>query len=254
LPHKNLLWRNIIMIEIKNLSKIYQLGKEKLYALDKVSLKIEAGEFAAIVGPSGSGKSTLMNILGCLDIPTEGHYILDGKPVESLNDDQLAEIRNEKIGFIFQRYNLLTRLNVYENVEIPLIYLGIGNAERKKRIEQALEQVGLSSHIHHKPSELSGGQQQRVAIARALATNPSVIMADEPTGALDSKTGREVLNLLKKLHKSGRTIVLITHDLSIAAEAERRIQIKDGHIISDDGGENSETLSIVKNGSKVNCN
>jgi putative ABC transport system ATP-binding protein len=242
------------MIEIKNLSKIYQLGKEKLYALDKVSLKIEAGEFAAIVGPSGSGKSTLMNILGCLDIPTEGHYILDGKPVESLNDDQLAEIRNEKIGFIFQRYNLLTRLNVYENVEIPLIYLGIGNAERKKRIEQALEQVGLSSHIHHKPSELSGGQQQRVAIARALATNPSVIMADEPTGALDSKTGREVLNLLQKLHKSGRTIVLITHDLSIAAEAERRIQIKDGHIISDDGGENSETLSIVKNGSKVNCN
>jgi putative ABC transport system ATP-binding protein len=242
------------MIEIKNLSKIYQLGKEKLYALDKVSLKIEAGEFAAIVGPSGSGKSTLMNILGCLDIPTEGHYILDGKPVESLNDDQLAEIRNEKIGFIFQRYNLLTRLNVYENVEIPLIYLGIGNAERKKRIEQALEQVGLSSHIHHKPSELSGGQQQRVAIARALATNPSVIMADEPTGALDSKTGREVLNLLQELHKSGRTIVLITHDLSIAAEAERRIQIKDGHIISDDGGENSETLSIVKNGSKVNCN
>jgi putative ABC transport system ATP-binding protein len=242
------------MIEIKNLSKIYQLGKEKLYALDKVSLKIEAGEFAAIVGPSGSGKSTLMNILGCLDIPTEGHYILDGKPVESLNDDQLAEIRNEKIGFIFQRYNLLTRLNVYENVEIPLIYLGIGNAERKKRIEQALEQVGLSSHIHHKPSELSGGQQQRVAIARALATNPSVIMADEPTGALDSKTGREVLNLLQELHKSGRTIVLITHDLAIAAEAERRIQIKDGHIISDDGGENSETLSIVKNGSKVNCN
>ena len=236
------------MIEIKNLSKIYEIGKEKLYALDKVSLKIEEGEFAAIVGPSGSGKSTLMNILGCLDVPTEGHYLLDGKAVESLNDDQLAAIRNEKIGFIFQRYNLLTKLNVYENVEIPLIYLGLGNAERKERIQKALDQVGLSSHMHHKPTELSGGQQQRVAIARALATNPSVIMADEPTGALDSKTGKEVITLLQKLHKSGRTIVLITHDLSIAAEAERRIQIKDGHIISDDGGDSSENLSIAQNG------
>lgn len=233
------------MIEIKNLSKIYQIGKEKLYALDKVSLKINNGEFAAIVGPSGSGKSTLMNILGCLDIPSEGSYIIDGTPVESLNDDQLAEIRNAKIGFIFQKYNLLTKLNVYENVEIPLIYLGIGNTERKEKIEKALDQVGLSSHIHHKPSELSGGQQQRVAIARALVTNPSVIMADEPTGALDSKTGKEVLALLQELHKSGRTIVLITHDLSIAAEAERRIQIKDGHIISDDGGENYEDTSAI---------
>lgn len=233
------------MIEIRNLSKIYEIGKEKLYALDNVSLKINDGEFAAIVGPSGSGKSTLMNILGCLDIPSKGSYILDGTPVESLNDDQQAEIRNEKIGFIFQKYNLLTKLNVYENVEIPLIYLGTGNAERKERIEKALEQVGLSSHIHHKPSELSGGQQQRVAIARALVTNPSVIMADEPTGALDSKTGKEVLALLQELHKTGRTIVLITHDLSIAAEAERRIQIKDGHILSDDGGENNEDTSAV---------
>lgn len=233
------------MIEIKNLSKIYKIGKEKLYALDNVSLRINDGEFAAIVGPSGSGKSTLMNILGCLDIPSEGSYILDGTPAQTLNDDQLAEIRNEKIGFIFQRYNLLTKLNVYENVEIPLIYLGIGNAERKERIEKALGQVALSSHIHHKPSELSGGQQQRVAIARALVTNPSVIMADEPTGALDSKTGKEVLALLQELHKSGRTIVLITHDLSIAAQAERRIQIKDGHIISDDGGENYEDTSAI---------
>ncbi len=233
------------MIEIKNLSKIYTIGKEKLYALDKVSLKINDGEFAAIVGPSGSGKSTLMNILGCLDTPSEGSYIIDGTPAQNLNDDQLAEIRNAKIGFIFQRYNLLTKLNVYENVEIPLIYLGIGNTERKERIEKALNQVGLSSHIHHKPSELSGGQQQRVAIARALVTNPSVIMADEPTGALDSKTGKEVLALLQELHKSGRTIVLITHDLAIAAEAERRIQIKDGHIISDDGGENYENTSAI---------
>jgi putative ABC transport system ATP-binding protein len=165
--------------------------------------------------------------------------------VESLNDDRLAEIRNEKVGFIFQKYNLLTKLNVYENVEIPLIYLGIGNAERKERIAKALDQVGLSSHIHHKPSELSGGQQQRVAIARALVTNPSVILADEPTGALDSKTGKEVLALLQELHKAGRTIVLITHDLSIAAEAERRIQIKDGRILSDDGGENNENTSAV---------
>lgn len=223
------------MIEVKNLSKIYTMGKEKVYALDNISINIKDGEFAAIVGPSGSGKSTLMNILGCLDVPTEGSYILDGKPVESLNDDQLAEIRNEKIGFIFQRYNLLTKLNVYENVEIPLIYLGLSSSERKQRIADALEQVGLSNRVHHKPTELSGGQQQRVSIARALATNPSLIMADEPTGALDSKTGKEVLALLQELHKTGRTIVLITHDLSIAEKAERRIQIKDGHIISDDG-------------------
>lgn len=223
------------MIEVKNLSKIYTMGKEKVYALDNISINIKDGEFAAIVGPSGSGKSTLMNILGCLDVPTEGSYILDGKPVESLNDDQLAEIRNEKIGFIFQRYNLLTKLNVYENVEIPLIYLGLSSSERKQRIADALEQVGLLNRVHHKPTELSGGQQQRVSIARALATNPSLIMADEPTGALDSKTGKEVLALLQDLHKTGRTIVLITHDLSIAEKAERRIQIKDGHIISDDG-------------------
>lgn len=233
------------MIEIKNLSKIYKMGKDTLYALDKISLTIKDGEFTAIVGPSGSGKSTLMNILGCLDIPSEGSYILDGKPVSSLNDDEQAEIRNEKIGFIFQRYNLLTKLNVYENVEIPLIYQGIGSAERKEKINDALEKVGLLSHIRHKPSELSGGQQQRVAIARALATNPSVIMADEPTGALDSKTGKEVIDILKGLHKTGRTIVLITHDLSIANEAHRRIQIKDGHIVSDDGGKNNEIISTL---------
>lgn len=224
------------MIEVKNLSKIYKMGKETLYALDKISLSVKDGEFAAIVGPSGSGKSTLMNILGCLDIPSEGEYILDGKSVSSLNDDEQAEIRNEKIGFIFQKYNLLTKLNIYENVEIPLIYQGINSSERKVRINEALAKVGLLSHMRHKPAELSGGQQQRVAIARALVTNPSVILADEPTGALDSKTGKEVLGILKDLHKSGKTIVLITHDLSIAAEAQRRIQIKDGHIISDDGG------------------
>ena len=233
------------MITIENLSKIYEMGKEKVYALDKVSLSIKEGEFTAIVGPSGSGKSTLMNILGCLDVPTEGKYILDGNEVENMNDNQLADIRNKKIGFIFQRYNLLTKLNVYENVEIPLIYGGLSASERKERITDALKQVGLLDRINHRPTELSGGQQQRVAIARALATNPAVIMADEPTGALDSKTGKEVIELLKDLHKSGRTIILITHDLAIANQAARRIQIRDGHIISDDGGNNNENISTI---------
>ncbi len=233
------------MITIENLSKIYEMGKEKVYALDKVSLSIKEGEFTAIVGPSGSGKSTLMNILGCLDVPTEGKYILDGNEVENMNDNQLADIRNKKIGFIFQRYNLLTKLNVYENVEIPLIYGGLSASERKERITDALKQVGLLDRISHKPTELSGGQQQRVAIARALATNPAVIMADEPTGALDSKTGKEVIELLKELHKAGRTIILITHDLAIANQAARRIQIRDGHIISDDGGNNNENIPTI---------
>lgn len=233
------------IIEIRDLTKIYKMGSEKLYALNNISLKIKDGEFVAIVGPSGSGKSTLMNILGCLDTPTSGSYILDGNEVESLNDNELAEIRNKKIGFIFQRYNLLTKLNIYENVEVPLLYMGLDNKEREKRIKEALNQVGLSNRMHHKPSELSGGQQQRVAIARALATNPSVIMADEPTGALDSKTGKEILALLKTLNKNGSTIILITHDLSIAKEAQRRIQIKDGEMTSDDGGDIIERTTVI---------
>ena len=221
------------MIEIKEISKIYKMGNQMISALDKVSLVINDGEFVAIVGPSGSGKSTLMNILGCLDSPTAGNYILDGKKVDTLNDSKLAEIRNKYIGFIFQKFNLLPKLNVYENVEIPLIYMGLSVIERNKRITTALEQVGLLDRLHHKPTELSGGQQQRVAIARALVTNPSVILADEPTGALDSKTGKEIIELLKKLHKGGVTIILITHDLSIAQDAERRIYLKDGRITSD---------------------
>ncbi|MDD3223167.1 MAG: ABC transporter ATP-binding protein [Clostridium sp.] len=233
------------IIEIKNLNKIYKMGSENVYALNDVSLEIKEGEFVAIVGPSGSGKSTLMNILGCLDTPTSGTYILDGSEVESLNDNELAEIRNKKIGFIFQRYNLLTKLNIYENIEIPLLYMGLDNKERETRIKEALSQVGLSNRLHHKPSELSGGQQQRVAIARALATNPSVIMADEPTGALDSKTGKEILALLQTLNQNGRTIILITHDLSIAKEAQRRIQIKDGHMISNGGGDTIECNSVI---------
>jgi putative ABC transport system ATP-binding protein len=221
------------MIEIKNISKTYTIGNQKLCALDNVSLIINDGEFVSIVGPSGSGKSTLVNIIGCLDTPSEGNYILDNKAVEKLGDADLAEIRNKKLGFIFQKYNLIPTLNVYENVEIPLIYMGKNSVERNEKITTALEQVGILNRIHHKPAELSGGQQQRVAIARALVTNPSVLLADEPTGSLDSKTGKEIIEILKKLNKAGKTIVLITHDPSIAQEADRRIHIKDGHIISD---------------------
>jgi len=221
------------MIEIKNISKTYTIGNQKLCALDNVSLIINDGEFVSIVGPSGSGKSTLVNIIGCLDTPSEGNYILDNKAVEKLGDADLAEIRNEKLGFIFQKYNLIPTLNVYENVEIPLIYMGKNSVERNEKITAALEQVGILNRIHHKPAELSGGQQQRVAIARALVTNPSVLLADEPTGSLDSKTGKEIIEILKKLNKAGKTIVLITHDPYIAQEADRRIHIKDGRIISD---------------------
>lgn len=226
------------MIELKGISKIYKMGNQMLCALDKVSLIINDGEFVAIVGPSGSGKSTLMNIIGCLDSPTAGSYILDGKKVDTLSDNKLAEIRNKYIGFIFQKFNLLPKLNVYENVEMPLIYMGLSAIERNKRITTALEQVGLLDRLHHKPTELSGGQQQRVAIARALVTNPSVILADEPTGALDSKTGKEIIELLRKLHKGGVTVILITHDLSIAQDAERRIYLKDGLITSDTADKN----------------
>lgn len=221
------------MIEIRNLTKIYKMGETEVRALDGISLSIAEKEFVAIVGPSGSGKSTLMNILGCLDIPTEGSYELDGQEVSQCNDNQLAEIRNRKIGFIFQNFNLLSKLNAIENVELPLIYIGVGSKERKAKAIEALKKVGLEQRVHHKPSELSGGQQQRVAIARALVTNPPFILADEPTGNLDSKTGKEVLQMLKDLHAKGNTIVLITHDDSIAKEAERVVRIKDGKIVMD---------------------
>ncbi|MDP4146265.1 MAG: ABC transporter ATP-binding protein [Bacillota bacterium] len=228
------------MIEIKNMSKVYEMGGNKLYALDHVSLSIKEKEFVAIVGPSGSGKSTLMNMLGCLDVPTEGEYYLDGIEIGDRSDDQLAEIRNQKIGFIFQRYNLLSNLNVLDNVELPLIYLGVSTEERRKKAIEALKKVGLEDRINSKPSELSGGQQQRVAIARALVADPPVILADEPTGALDSKTGKEVMSILQNLHKNGNTIILITHDMGIAEQAKRIVRIMDGKIIEDRGDDISE--------------
>lgn len=222
------------MIEFKHIYKIYHVGDSEVRAVDDVSFKIEKGEFVAIVGQSGSGKSTCMNIIGALDVPTSGEYLLNGKDVSHYTDNQLAEIRNETLGFIFQQYNLIAKLNVYENVELPLLYRNMTAEERKKRVLESLEKVGLKGRIHHMPNQLSGGQQQRVSIARALATHPSIILADEPTGALDSKTGREVLAFLKQLNEEGNTIVLITHDLGIAAEAKRIIKIQDGKIISDE--------------------
>ncbi len=218
------------MLSLKNIKKYYKMGNNIVKALDDVSFEVNEGEFVAIVGPSGSGKSTLMNIMGCLDIPTEGQYFVDGVSVSSFKDNELAHFRNKKIGFIFQGFNLLPKLNAFENVELPLIYQGIKKAERQKRVRWALGLVGISAREKHLPTELSGGQQQRVAIARAIATRPSVILADEPTGNLDTKTGEEVLNILKELNKSGTTIVMITHDNGIASHAERIVRILDGKL------------------------
>ena len=200
------------LIEFRDLNKYYQMGETTVRAVDGISMQIMQGEFVAIVGQSGSGKSTCMNIIGCLDIPTSGHYILGGDDVSALDDDALADIRNKMIGFIFQQYNLLPKLSALGNVELPLIYSGLSKAERRDKAMQVLNKVGLGDKLYNLPSQLSGGQQQRVSIARALATSPSVILADEPTGALDSKTGKEVIELLKKLHQEGNTVVLITHD------------------------------------------
>lgn len=221
------------MIKISDMYKIYTMGDNKVAALNGINLHIKAHEFVSIVGPSGSGKSTLMNMLGCLDTPTSGRYMLDGKEVSKLKDDELAEIRNKKIGFIFQRFNLLQKLSSLENVELPLVYQGVNAKEARERAIKSLRNVGLEQRIHHKPSELSGGQQQRVAIARALVTDPPVILADEPTGALDSKTGIEVMSILKELHSRGNTIILITHDNSLAKQAKRMIRIQDGEIVED---------------------
>ena len=221
------------LIEFKSVCKYYHMGDTTVFAADHVSFTIERGEFVAIVGKSGSGKSTCMNIIGCLDVPTEGEYHLNGRDVGSLNKNQLAEIRNEMLGFIFQQYNLLPKLNLVENVEIPLLYKGVGRAERRKLAKEALENVGLGDKFRNRPNQLSGGQQQRVSIARALVGKPPVILADEPTGALDSRTGREVLGMLQQLHANGHTVVLITHDNSIAATAERIIRLKDGRVVYD---------------------
>ena len=221
------------MIKITNLYKIYTMGQNKVAALNGINLHINLHEFVAIVGPLGSGKSTLMNMLGCLDVPTSGSYKLDGQEVSRLKDDRLAEIRNFKIGFIFQKFNLLQKLSAIENVELPLIYQGVHNKEAKRRAIEALTTVSLKDRMYHRPSELSGGQQQRVAIARALVTKPPVLLADEPTGALDSKTGIEVMNMLKELNSNGNTIVLITHDNDLASQAKRIIRISDGEITED---------------------
>ena len=222
------------MIKITDLIKSYEMGENTVIALNKISLSIKEKEFVAIVGPSGSGKSTLMNIIGCLDTPTTGSYVLNGQEISKYNDNELAEFRNKTIGFIFQRFNLLPRLSALENVELPLIYMGLSNKLRRERALDTIRNVGLEDRMQHTPNELSGGQQQRVAIARALVTKPPLILADEPTGNLDSKTGIEVLNLLRDLHKAGNTIVLITHDMNVAGAAKRIVSLRDGEIISDE--------------------
>ena len=223
-----------MLIELKDVYKIYGEGLEsEVRALDGVSLTIDKGEFVAIVGESGSGKSTMMNVLGCLDIPTRGDYHLNGVDVRELTDRELSAIRNKEIGFIFQQYNLIQNLTVLENVELPLIYQGVNMDDRREMALEALERVGLAGRVKHKPTEMSGGQQQRVAIARAIATHPPIIMADEPTGALDSRTGLEVLGFLQQLNKEGATVILITHDNSIAATARRVVRLTDGKIVED---------------------
>jgi putative ABC transport system ATP-binding protein len=218
------------MIHMEHIVKKYKMGGEEIYALADVSLNIEKGEYVAIIGPSGSGKSTLMNIIGCLDAADSGSYSLNGKPIEKYNQRQLAKLRNTHIGFIFQGFNLLSKLTALENVELPLVYQNIHASERKKRAVTALTQVGLKDRMKHRPSQLSGGQQQRAAIARALAAHPSLILADEPTGNLDKKTGLEIMELFAELHREGNTIVIITHDPNIAAKAQRVIHIEDGHV------------------------
>ena len=222
-----------ILIQIEDLCKVYNPGENEVRALDHVSLIVNTGEYVAIIGQSGSGKSTLMNMLGCLDVPSSGEYILNGQNVSRLTDDELSDIRNQEIGFIFQGFNLIPSFTAVENVELPLLYRGVGKRERHELAVKALEKVGLSKRMEHKPSEMSGGQQQRVAIARAIAQAPPVILADEPTGNLDSGSSKEIIQILKELHKEGRTVILITHDNEIAAQAKRVIRIKDGKIERD---------------------
>lgn len=221
------------LVELKDIYKIYHMGDTEVHALDGISLTIDKGEFVAIVGSSGSGKSTAMNIIGCLDVATSGTYRLNGREISNYSDDELAEVRNKMLGFIFQQYNLIPKLTVIENVQLPLLYGGVSEKEQRERALRALARVGLESKAKNLPTQLSGGQQQRVSIARALAGDPSVILADEPTGALDSKTGREVMLFLQQLHREGNTIILITHDNSIAAQASRIVRVTDGHIVYD---------------------
>jgi len=221
------------LIEVRDLWKTYVMGSEEIHALRGVSTQIERGEYVAIMGPSGSGKSTLMNLIGCLDTPTKGSYLLNGKQVSQMNDNELAQIRNEEIGFVFQTFNLLPRATALQNVELPLVYAGVAARERQERARAALEKVELGARLNHKPNELSGGQRQRVAIARALVNNPSILLADEPTGNLDSKTGNEIMALFARLHEAGNTIVLVTHEADIAAFAHRIIHLRDGQVEKD---------------------
>jgi putative ABC transport system ATP-binding protein len=225
------------MITTHDLWKTYVMGEEEIHALRGLSINIERGEYVAIMGPSGSGKSTLMNLIGCLDTPTKGSYLLNGKEVASMNDDDLARIRNEEIGFVFQTFNLLPRATALHNVELPLVYAGVSSKDRQTRAMQALEKVELTSRSTHRPNELSGGQRQRVAIARALVNNPSILLADEPTGNLDSKTGEEIMQVFKRLHEGGNTIILVTHEADIAAHAHRVIYVRDGQVEKDVRGQ-----------------
>jgi putative ABC transport system ATP-binding protein len=221
------------LIETTDLWKTYEMGSEQVHALSGVSIQIQRGEYVAIMGPSGSGKSTLMNLIGCLDTPTKGSYLLNGKQVSQMNDDELARIRNEEIGFVFQTFNLLPRATALHNVELPLIYAGISGKLRADRATQALQKVELADRMSHRPNELSGGQRQRVAIARALVNNPSILLADEPTGNLDTKTGVEIMNLFARLHEGGNTIILVTHEADIAAHAHRVVYLRDGQVEKD---------------------
>lgn len=222
--------KNSAVIWVENLTKVYQLGKQQVRALSGVTFKILPNEFVAIMGPSGSGKSTLLNLIGCLDTPTEGEYYLNGKLVSSLSENELAHIRNSEIGFVFQVFNLLPRATAFHNVELPIIYKGDGKRERALKAQKALKMVEMDHRMHHRPSELSGGERQRVAIARALVNNPSLLLADEPTGNLDSKTGQEILNLFHKIHSQGNTIIMVTHDMDIAQQAQRILFVRDGEI------------------------
>lgn len=231
------------MIELSDIRKIYQVGGQEVAALAGINLTISAGEFTALMGPSGSGKSTLMNILGCLDRPTSGSYKLDGDEVANLSDDELAVTRNRRIGFVFQNFNLLSRITAAENVALPLVYAGVGGRERAERANKVLQAVGLSDRAEHQPNELSGGQRQRVAIARALVNDPHILMADEPTGNLDTKSTREIMDIFEGLHAAGRTIILVTHEPEIAACASRQLLVRDGQITRDAG--KGETMDIV---------
>ncbi len=229
--------RGAVSLSLRDVVKYYDMGAERVFALDGVSLDVARNEYVAIMGPSGSGKSTLMNLIGCLDVPTSGTYHLEGQMVAEMTQAELAEIRNRRIGFVFQTFNLLPRANILSNVELPLIYARVAKAERRRRAEHALETVGLAERMRHRPNELSGGQRQRVAIARAIVTNPAIVLADEPTGNLDTKTGDGIMAMFDSLHESGQTIILVTHEQYIAAHAQRIVRLRDGKIESDSAGD-----------------